>query len=78
MRGSGRARLTAAVDGPLRQPVFSGSATIADGRIRHFSLPNALDAINGAVTFDARGIRLDDLTATMGGGQGAVRRPDRF
>ena len=43
VRGSGRAELTAAVDGPLRQPVFSGSATIAEGRIRHFSLPNALD-----------------------------------
>ena len=69
VRGSGRAELTAAVDGPLAKPVFSGSATIAEGRIRHFSLPNALDAINGTVAFDARGIRLDDLTATMGGGQ---------
>jgi autotransporter translocation and assembly factor TamB len=68
VRGSGRAAVTAAVDGPLRQPVFSGSATIADGRIRHFSLPNALDSINGTVRFDARGIRLDDVTATMGGG----------
>ena len=76
VRGSGRAELTAAVDGPLRKPVFSGSATIAEGRIRHFSLPNALDAINGTVSFDARGIRLDDVTATMGGG-GAVRRPHR-
>ena len=69
MRGSGRAELTAAVDGPLRQPVFSGSATIAEGRIRHFSLPNALDAINGTVAFDERGVRLDDVTATMGGGR---------
>jgi autotransporter translocation and assembly factor TamB len=69
VRGSGRAELTAAVDGPLRKPVFSGSAKIAEGRIRHFSLPNALDAINGTVSFDARGIRLDDVTATMGGGK---------
>ena len=61
--------LTAAVDGPLREPVFSGSATITDGRVRHFSLPNALDAINGTIRFDSRGIRLDDLTATMGGGR---------
>ena len=68
VRGSGRAAVVAAVDGPVRQPVFSGTATIADGRIRHFSLPNALDAINGTVQFDARGIRLDDVTATMGGG----------
>jgi hypothetical protein len=69
VRGSGRAELTAAVDGPLRKPVFSGSATIAEGRIRHFSLPNALDSINGTVLFDAGGVRLDDLRATMGGGQ---------
>ena len=69
VRGSGNARLTAAIGGPLRQPVFSGSATITDGRIRHFSLPNALDSINGSLTFDANGIRLDDLSATMGGGK---------
>ena len=69
MRGSGRAELTAAIDGPLAQPQFSGSATITDGRIRHFSLPNSLDAINGTIHFDAGGIRLDDLTATMGGGR---------
>jgi hypothetical protein len=69
VRGSGRAELTASVDGPLRKPVFSGSATITDGRIRHFSLPNALDSINGTVSFGARGIRLDGVTATMGGGQ---------
>ena len=69
VRASGRVELTAAVDGPLRQPVFSGRATVVDGRIRHFSLPNALDSINGSVTFDGRGIRLDDVTATMGGGK---------
>ncbi|PWT81818.1 MAG: hypothetical protein C5B57_09780 [Blastocatellia bacterium] len=68
VRGSGRAELTAAIDGPLRRPVFSGRAIIADGRIRHFSLPNALDAINGVIRFDANGARLDELTATMGGG----------
>jgi TamB, inner membrane protein subunit of TAM complex len=68
VRGSGHAALTAAIEGPLREPVFSGRATITGGRVRHFSLPNALDAINGAVTFDARGIRLDELRATMGGG----------
>lgn len=69
VRGAGRARLVAAVDGPLYEPLFSGSATIADGRIRHFSLPNSLEAINGVIQFDSRGIRLDDVTATMGGGR---------
>jgi hypothetical protein len=69
VRGSGRAELTAAIDGPLANPQFSGSATIAGGRIRHFSIPNALDAINGTIYFDPGGIRLDDVAATMGGGR---------
>ncbi len=69
VRGAGRATLTAAIDGPMYEPVFSGSAVIAGGRLRHFSLPNALDDINGAIRFDSRGIRLDDITATMGGGR---------
>ena len=43
--------------------------TITNGRVRHFSIPNSLDAINGTIRFDAGGIRLDDVTATMGGGQ---------
>jgi hypothetical protein len=69
VRGSGHAALTAAIEGPLREPVFSGRATITGGRVRHFSLPNSLDSINGVMTFDARGIRLDELSATMGGGR---------
>ena len=69
VRGAGRAELTAAIDGPLNAPLFSGSATIAGGRIRHLSLPAALDTINGTLSFDARGIRFDSVTATMGGGQ---------
>jgi translocation and assembly module TamB len=69
VRGSGRAELMAAIDGPLREPQFSGSATITDGRIRHFSIPNALDAINGTIQFDSGGIRLDDVSATLGGGR---------
>jgi hypothetical protein len=69
VRGAGRAALIASINGPLWQPQFSGSATITDGRIRHFSIPNALDAINGTIRFDPGGIRLDDVAATMGGGR---------
>ena len=69
VRGSGRAQLAAAVDGPLYEPVFSGSATLVDGRVRHLSLPNALDGINGAVRFDSRSVQFDDVSATMGGGR---------
>jgi hypothetical protein len=69
IRGSGRAVLSAAVEGPLYEPVFSGSAAITDGRVRYLSLPNSLDAINGTLHFDAHGIRLDDMAATLGGGR---------
>ncbi|HEX4347970.1 MAG TPA: translocation/assembly module TamB domain-containing protein [Vicinamibacterales bacterium] len=69
VRGSGRAELVAALNGPLDQPVYSGSARITNGRIRHFALPNSLDAINGTIQFDSRGIRLDDLSATMADGR---------
>jgi hypothetical protein len=68
VRSSGNATLQAAVDGPLRAPMFSGRATINDGRIRYFPLPSSLEAINGVISFDPRGIQLDELTATMGGG----------
>ena len=68
LRSSGQADLVADITGPLANPVFSGRASIAGGRIRHFSLPHALEAVNGRVTFDARGVRLDEVTARLGGG----------
>jgi translocation and assembly module TamB len=46
----------------------AGNAIISNGRIRHLSLPNALDTINGAIRFDSHGIQLDEVTASMGGG----------
>jgi len=69
VRAAGRAVLTASIQGPLAQPQVSGRATISDGRVRHFSMPNSLDAINGTIRFDPGGVRLDDLSATMGGGR---------
>jgi hypothetical protein len=68
IKGSGKVELRASVDGPLRAPVFSGNAIITNGRIRKGSLPNALETINGAIRFDSRGIQLDELTASIGGG----------
>lgn len=68
LRSSGQADLQADIVGPLDRPVFSGQASIAGGRIRHFSLPHSIEAINGRVAFDASGVRLDGLTARLGGG----------
>jgi translocation and assembly module TamB len=69
LRSRGSAALSAKIAGPLDKPVFSGSARIADGRVRHLSLPHALEAINGTMSFDAAGIRVDELTARLGAGQ---------
>jgi translocation and assembly module TamB len=52
----------------MRNPVVTGAMTVGDGRIRHFDLPHALEAINGSIDFDSRGIRLDGLSGRLGGG----------
>ncbi len=68
IRSSGAATLRAKVDGPLAKPVFSGSATIANGRVRQLSLPHSLEAINGQISFDAGGIRIDNIRARLASG----------
>ena len=68
IRSSGAATLKAEIDGPLAKPVFSGSASITNGRIRQMALPHSLDAINGQVSFDAGGVRVDEVKARLAGG----------
>jgi hypothetical protein len=68
IRSAGRAVLAAELRGPMRQPVVDGTMTIEGGRVRHFSLPHALEEIGGAVTFNARAINLDKLSGRLGGG----------
>ena len=65
---SGRASLEATFEGPMRDPIVTGVMTVDSGRIRHFDLPHALENISGPVRFDARSIRLDEVTAQLGGG----------
>jgi len=78
LRSSGQASVAAEISGPLHRPVFSGTATVTDGRVRYFSLPHSIEAINGRVVFDSRGLRLTDpvtgapsITAQLG--RGVVR-----
>lgn len=68
IRSSGRAELSAEMRGPLDAPIFSGSASISNGRLRHFAMPRSLESVNGRMLFDARGARIDTLTAKVGGG----------
>jgi translocation and assembly module TamB len=68
VRASGDASIAARVTGTLEAPAYAGSATLTNGRLRHFSFPHSLDDIHGEVRFDATGIRLDGLRARMGTG----------
>jgi hypothetical protein len=68
VRSTGRADVNAVLSGPMRTPVLTGNMEINDGRIRHFSLPHALDRLSGVVTFDTNGVNLDELTAQIGNG----------
>jgi len=69
VRSSGGAVLKGAINGSLKKPEFSGAAEITDGRIRHMSLPQSLQGINGRVAFAGDGIRFEDLTAQLAGGK---------
>jgi translocation and assembly module TamB len=74
VRSSGRADVSALIGGTAQRPMVSGQALLTQGRLRHFSFPHALEDLNGVVTFNAAGIRLDDpgytsgLTGKLGGG----------
>jgi autotransporter translocation and assembly factor TamB len=43
-----------------------------DGRFRHLSAPHGLEAINGTISFDGSGIRLEDIQARVAGGEVTV------
>jgi len=68
VRSSGRASLQATLEGSLQAPLVTGAMTVQNGRIRHFDLPNALENVLGPIRFDSRTIRLDEVTARLGGG----------
>jgi hypothetical protein len=74
IRSSGRADVSALIGGTASRPIVSGQALLTQGRLRHFSFPHALEDLNGVVSFNAAGIRLDDpgfttpLNGKLGGG----------
>ena len=68
LRSSGNARLVADIGGTVRQPIITGEASVAGGRIRHFSLPHGLENIAGRLVFKPDGVRFDELTGELGGG----------
>lgn len=48
--------------------MVAGNALISNGRMRSLQFPHALEDLNGIATFDAGGVRLDGITARLGGG----------
>jgi hypothetical protein len=68
VRSSGQAEVSANVSGRLDAPVVSGTAFLSNGRLRDFAFPHALENLNGIVTFNASGIRLDGVSGRLGGG----------
>jgi hypothetical protein len=68
VRSSGRASIQTAFEGPMRNPSVTGTMTVENGRIRHFDLPHSLEAINGSVNLDSRGLDLAGLGGRLGGG----------
>jgi hypothetical protein len=71
LRSSGRAEVTARISGTATSPVVAGNALLTNGRMRSLQFPHALEELNGIAAFDAGGVRLDGITARLGGG--AVR-----
>jgi hypothetical protein len=68
IRSSGRAEVTARISGTATGPVVAGNALLTNGRMRSLQFPHALEEVNGIATFDAAGVRLDGITARLGGG----------
>jgi hypothetical protein len=71
LRSSGRAEVTARITGTASAPVVAGNALLTNGRIGSCRFRTRSRRSNGIATFDASGLRLDGITARLGGG--AVR-----
>jgi hypothetical protein len=68
LRSSGRAEVSARITGTADAPVVTGNALLANGRLRHFAFPHALEQLNGIVTYNATGIRLDGVSGRLANG----------
>ena len=68
IRSSGRAEVTARISGTVAAPAVAGNALLTNGRMRSTQFPHALEEVNGIATFDVTGVRLDGITARLGGG----------
>jgi TamB, inner membrane protein subunit of TAM complex len=68
LRSSGRAEVSARISGTESEPIISGNALLTHGRLRQFDFPHALENLNGILTFNETGVRVDGVTGRLGGG----------
>ena len=71
INASGAATLAANLRGSTADMAslrLTGEANLANGRLRHLSVPHSIEQIGGRIVLDSSGVRLDDLRAAIGGG----------
>jgi hypothetical protein len=66
---SGAAALNANLTGSFDDPRLTGAAELADARLRPLASPHSLEALNGRLRFDGRGINFEDLSGRIGNGE---------
>lgn len=65
---AGTSNLNVNIGGTVDDITAEGSMAIVDGTLRSADFPNGLSEINGKVDFAGRQMKIDELTATSGGG----------
>ncbi len=65
---SGSSTIEVHTGGAPDNPIIEGRVQLKDGTLRSEDFPNGLSQINGRVIFDGERARIDEVTATTGGG----------
>ncbi len=68
IEASGASNLNIEIGGTVNDVEIEGSMAIVDGSLRLAEFPNGLSAINGKIDFAGRQMKIDELTASSGGG----------
>ena len=69
LRGRGSARLEAAISGALTGPRVVGTLQLDEAALRLRGIPHGLDDVRGLVRFTESAAEIEELVATLGGGE---------
>ncbi len=64
----GRSAMDIKVSGPLDEPDLEGMLTLRNGSVRSADFPYGLSEMNGSISLSGRELRIEELTASSGGG----------